>query len=148
MLAKHNCYKREAVKHACVSAHREVHMGTLSFLTDALMNCSFDFYFKNSSLFHAGLSAQIACVYETQFSHGCLALPCMLKTWLDWKLMSQVQIDKKSVFPSSWKQCMFWHVFFICVFYFPVIYSFVCGLDLLAEHMVKSPIKPTYPLLH
>lgn len=147
------------------------------------MNCSVDFYFKNSSLFHACCSAQIACVcvciyiyiyiYIIVHLYGCLAMYAKESTshWMQidwtenwcrkfkytfledekqlWWTMQTKKIDASSVFSSSWEQCMFWHVFFICVFYFPVIYSFVCGWsDLLAEHVVKSPIKPAYPLLH
>lgn len=40
VLVKHNCYKREAVKHACVSAHRGSFGSTRSFLIDAIVNCS------------------------------------------------------------------------------------------------------------
>jgi len=51
------------------------------------------------------------------------------------------KLDPSSDFLSSLEQCMFWHVFFSCVFHFPVIYLFVCSWpDLLAEHMEKSSI--------
>lgn len=127
-------------------------------------------------MFHACFSAQIACVYIYKTQYICMAAlhaeeatsHWMQLDWTEnlcrkfkytffedekqlwWTMQTKKKkIDASSVFSSSWEQCMFWHVFFICVFYFPVIYSFVCGWsDLLAEHVVKSPIKPAYPILH
>lgn len=40
VLAKQNCYKSKAVKHACVSAHRGSFGNTRDFLGDAIVNCS------------------------------------------------------------------------------------------------------------